>query len=119
VSFWSEPPAVPPNEPIVFQAPGAVFRRKRLCRGFVTVTARRVLFNPNRLDSVIGVKAEEFPLSEVFGTRVVPASREGRRERGAGAGRHVQVEVRRRSSMTVLTTKDIDALVAAIGGKAL
>jgi hypothetical protein len=66
---WIASPALGPGEVIEYQAFANTFRGARSIGGQVTVTDRRVIYIPTRVDSITGGHRQEIARSEITDVR--------------------------------------------------
>jgi hypothetical protein len=80
----------------------------------VTVTGRRFLFVPNRLDGLLGGRRLDVRLADITHVAVEPAGSDIARGRGLGARFRPQVEILLPDQMLVMTLASPDHLTRAL-----
>lgn len=101
-------------EPVAFQAGVNLFRGKRQIGGRVTVTDRRFLSVPNRLDGLLGGHRMDVRLADITDVTVEPAGSDIARGRGLSARLRPQVEIHLPGQMLVMTLASPDHLTRAL-----
>lgn len=80
----------------------------------MTVTDRRFLFVPNRLDGLLGGHRLDVRLADITNVTVEPAGSAIARRRGLSARFRPQVEIHSPDQMLVMTLASPDALTRAL-----
>jgi len=75
MSLWFLPVATLPDEDVTFEAAANLWQGRRAVGGKVTVTSRRLLFTPNRVDAATGGRGLAVDLAEIGGVEVVRGGR--------------------------------------------
>lgn len=116
MGLWFLRPATTSDERVLFEAVSNTFRGRRSIGGKVTITDRRLLFTPNRLDAVTGghrLSVERGDISRVW---MEAPGREAVRKRGIGASVRPQVGVEHPAGPTFLTVYHPEELLKALQG---
>jgi len=103
-----------PGERVFFHGAANLFKRRLQVGGQVTVTDRRFLFVPNRLDGMTGRRRIAVIRAEINSVRVEPPGTKVARQRGLSAVLRPQVEIEYPGRTLVVTVRDPDALSAAL-----
>ena len=101
MGVWVAAADLEPGEMVVHRSFANVLKGARAIGGQVTVTDRRVLFIPNRLDALTGGTRVEITRQDITATRI-------------GAGVRVQVEIDYPAGTLALTVRDVVALSSAL-----
>jgi len=102
------------GERIFYQAAGDLFAGRRQIGVRITVTDRRLLIVPNRLDAVFGGRRVQVGLDQVDQVRTEPSNSPTARRRGLSARIRPQVEVSSGGNMCVMTVVHPAELVKAL-----
>ena len=114
MGIWFKSPSLQSEEVISLQVAANVLRGKRSIGGQVTVTGQRLIFMPNRLDSVIGGHTINVNRSAIASVRVTPPGRDAARQRGMPASIRSQVQVDCADGTFVFIVRDASGFAAAI-----
>ncbi len=114
IGLWFSAPDLLPGEVVEFIAVANHLTGKRSVGGQVTVTNRRLLFLPKRLDRMTGGREIEAPRSEITDTRVLEPGRQAVRSRGLAAALRAQLAVEWGEQSAVLVVMNVKALQSAL-----
>lgn len=114
MGLWFPNPSISDDEPIAFQALVNLFRGRRQIGGQVTVTTRRFVFVPNRLDALLGGHRIDVSLADITDVTVEPAGSAIARTRGLSARFRPQVEIHLPDLTFVMTVASPDHLTSAL-----
>jgi hypothetical protein len=114
MSLWFPRPQTTPDERVTFEAVANTFRGLRSIGGKVTVTDRRLLFTPNRLDGLTGARPLAVARADVRRVWLEAPGRAAVRKRGPGAAVRRQVGVDHPAGPTFITVGNPDALMSAM-----
>lgn len=101
MGVWVATPDLEPGETVVHRTFANVLKGARTIGGQVTVTDRRVLFIPNRLDALTGGTRVEIARRDITAIRI-------------GAGVRVQVEIEYPAGTLALAVRDVVSLNSAL-----
>lgn len=93
MGLWFPNANLSDDESVAFQAGANLFRGKRQIGGRVTVTDRRFLFVPNRLDGLLRGDRVDVRRVDITAVTVEPAGSDIARGRGLSARFRPQVEI--------------------------
>jgi len=110
MGLWFPSACLSDAEPVAFEAGVNLFRGRRQIGGRVTVTDRRFLFVPNRLDGLLGGHRMDVRLADITNVTVEPAGSDIARGRGLSARFRPQVEIHLPDQMLVMTLASPDHL---------
>lgn len=114
MTFWFPAPVLGSDETLVFCAPANFFQGRRSVGGEITVTEKRFLFVPNRLDGMLGGSVVEIARSSITSVLELAPGLAAMRERGLGAGVRPQLEVRSGTDSIVVTINRLAELAALL-----
>ncbi len=97
-----------------FQGAANLFKRRLQIAGQVTVTDRRFLFMPNRLDGLTGRRRITLTRTTISAVRVELPGTQITHQRGLSALLRPQVKIDYPDRTLVMTVRDPDALRAAL-----
>ena len=86
MGFWFPDTHLAANESVRYRGAGNLFNGRRQIGAQVTVTDRRVLIVPNRLNGVLGGNRVELARDEVVTVHAEPSDSPTARQRGPSAG---------------------------------
>lgn len=98
---WFPAPRLLVDEMVSFRCAANLFHGRRQIGGQVIVTNQRVLFVPNRLESLFGARAVKLRLADVSAVRLEPPRTKVARTRGLSALVRPQVEIEYAGGMLV------------------
>lgn len=111
MGIWFQSVALADGEEVRYRAAANSFRGRRSIGGQVTVTDRRLIFLPNRLDAVTGGRRRAMTINDIRTVRMLEAGRRAASQRGLGAALRRQVEVDDGSEVAlVVTVRDPERL---------
>jgi hypothetical protein len=99
-----------PGEQLLFRRVCTRRRGRRSIGGEVNVTDRRLLFVPNRLEQLVGVRESVFPLTLVEHVTVVPAPPGTARFAALPGAPKARAEIEVGDELLVLRLEDAEAL---------
>lgn len=106
--------ALEPGEELLFRRVCTRRRGRRSIGGEVSVTDRRLLFVPNRLEQLVGVEASAFPRSEVDHVTVVPVPPGSERFAALPGTPKARAEIEVADDVLVLRLEDAATLAAVL-----
>jgi len=111
MGIWFQSVALADGEEVRHRAAANSFRGRRSIGGQITVTDRRVIFLPNRLDAVTGGRRWESTIDNMRAVRTLKAGRQAVSLRGLGAALRRQIEIDDGSEgALVVTVRDPERL---------
>jgi hypothetical protein len=114
MGFWFPRPATAPDEDVLYEAVANTFVGRRSVGGKVTVTEKRLLFTPNRLDGATGARRIDITRSEIGRVWLEEPGGTAVRERGLGAAVRRQVGVEHNGAQVFFTLGNPDALAKSL-----
>lgn len=111
MGWWFRSVRLAVGERLVYQAAANGFQGVRVVGGRLHVSDRRIIFLPNRLDSVTWGKEWEIPRSDVIDVEVLKPGPRAVKQRGFGAAFRRQVAIKFIGGAYVITVRDADALL--------
>jgi hypothetical protein len=111
MEWWYLPAPTTPDERVTFEAAANVWQGRRAVGGKVTVTNRRLLFTPNRMDAAMGGRGMAVGLPEIQEVGVVPP---GGRPRPLGPFWRRVVAVAHADAHRLFLVREPDEMVAAL-----
>lgn len=115
MGFWFPDAGIAPGESVRYRGAGNLFKGRRQIGAQVTVTDRRVLIIPNRLDGVLGGNRVELARDEVATVHAEPSDTPTARRRGLSARVRPQIEICTAETTYVLTVGHPSQLLQALG----
>jgi len=115
MGFWFPDTHLAANESVRYRGAGNLFNGRRQIGAQVTVTDRRVLIVPNRLDGVLSGNRVELARDEVVTVHAEPSDSPTARQRGLSARVRPQIEICTAEAKYVLTVGNPAELVQALG----
>ncbi|GAA3565123.1 hypothetical protein GCM10022197_21060 [Microlunatus spumicola] len=103
------------GEELLFRRVCTLRRGRRTVGGEVSVTDRRLVFVPNRLEQLVGVKASAFPRASVDHVTVVPPPPGSERFAALPRTPRARAEVEVDGDLLVLQLEDAAALAGVLG----
>ena len=104
-----------PGETLVFRRVCTLRRGRRTIGGEVSVTDRRLLFVPNRLEQLVGCRTTAAPLASVGHVTVVPPPPGSERFAALPRTPKARAEVEVDDDLLVLQLEDAGALAQTLG----
>lgn len=117
MGWWVPRAALTPDEDVLFEAAANMYEGSRAIGGKVTVTPRRLLFTPNRVDLATGAQAMAVDRGQILGTEVVPGRDSPIRFLGMASPRRL-VGVDHAGGRTYFLINKRDQFTAALRGLA-
>src|SRR4051794_7956511 len=93
MGIWFPSADIATDEKVRYTAVGNSFQGRRLIGGQVVITDKRLLFVPNRLDSITGGRRRSIPLSDIRDVHTLEPGHQAVRKRGFGAALRPQIEI--------------------------
>lgn len=104
-----------PDETLVFRRVCTLRRGRRTIGGEISVTDRRIVFVPNRLEQLVGVAGTSAPLASVAHVTVVPPPPGSERFAALPRTPKARAEVEVDDELLVLQLEDAAALAQVLG----
>jgi hypothetical protein len=104
-----------PGEQLLFRRVCTLRRGRRTIGGEVSVTDRRLLFVPNRLEQLVGVQPSAFPRAAVDHVLVVPPPPGSERFAALPRTPRARAEIDVGDELLVLALEDAEALAQVLG----
>lgn len=114
MGIWFRSAALQPGETVAFKAAANHLPNRRSIGGQVTVTDRRLLFVPNRLDALTGGRTIDLARGDISDVRVLQPGVRALASRGLATLLRPHVAIDWRGNTTVLVVSDREALLAAL-----
>lgn len=114
MGVWFPSPQLEPGEAVEFQGAANRFKQRHVVGGQITVTSRRLLFVPNRLEMLFGQRNVELSKSSITEVNLLEPGWQAVKRRGLGAALRRQVHVEHASGAITVAVGDIDAFRASL-----
>jgi hypothetical protein len=114
MGLWFPCASTEPDERVTFEAAANLFQGRRTVGGKVTVTNRRLLFTPNRLDGVTGGRGLVVNQADIRKVWTAAAGGSAVRQRGIGASLRPQVGVDHARGRSFIVVRRPDQLTNAL-----
>ena len=111
MGFWIAEPKLEPGETVTYMASANRLSSQRMLGGKVLITDRRVMFYPNRMDSLLRGKSIDLPIADVKSIRTNPRGWQSIKQRGLGALIRDQVEIEGVTETLIVTVSNPNALI--------
>ena len=114
MGLWFPDVELSSDERVAFRAPGNLFSGRRQVGVQITVTDRRLVVVPNRLDALFRGRGVELPRDRIAHVQIDAPNSPAARSRGLGARFRSQVEIRSGEKVWVVTVVHPNDLVSAL-----
>ena len=115
MGIWFPAISLAAGERAIYKCAANSLRGWRSIGGQVTVTDRRLIFAPNRLDGMTGGRRREIPLPDIQSVSILDPGLEAVKQRGLAASIRPQLEITDQTdSPLVITVIDPDGLVSLL-----
>ncbi len=104
MGIWFQSVALDDGEEVRYQAAANSFKGRRAIGGQVTVTNRRLIFLPNRLDAITGGQPSMIMLADIREVVTLEAGRQAASQRGPGAALRRQIQIGAGSDADLIVT---------------
>ena len=115
MSLWIPDAKMVEGETVDFASLANAFQGRRAVGGRLTVTNKRIIFVPNRLDALLGGKDLALNRSEVIHVGIQPPGKDGARKRGLNAMMNEQVKIESDKMSLAFVVADSGSLVDKLG----
>jgi len=114
MGIWFSAPKLAPEETISLQVAANTFKGKRMIGGQITVTNKRLIFRPNRLDGALGGNEISLKHVDITGIQLSETGLAGIKKYGLGASIHSPVNIAAGNQKIAITVKQPDLLIQVL-----
>jgi hypothetical protein len=114
MGLWIAQPRLKSNETLLISAVANLLTPRRVVGGAVAVTSKRLIFTPNRLDTLFRSRPKAVDRADITDVAVLPGGAKAASQRGVGALVHPQLEVKTRTGQWLLSVREPERLKAIL-----